>query len=86
MSRWLYGLITIVIILNTYKSWWFSIIYSPRADIRPVTPSTSAAGLLSATEPSNEVYIRHILCFYTIAAIFYACAVADLTSQLTKIH
>ena len=41
-----------------------------KADILPVTPSNSAKGLLSAIEPSNEVYIRYILCFCTIAAIF----------------
>ena len=35
----------------------------PRADIRPVTPSTSFMGLLSAKEPDNEVYMRYILCF-----------------------
>ena len=32
----------------------------PRADILPVTPETKAKGLLSAIEPSNEVYIQFV--------------------------
>ena len=41
----------------------------PRANILPVTPETEAKGLLSAVEPNQEVYIRYILWFDTIAAI-----------------
>ena len=41
-----------------------------RADILPVTPETEPKGLLSAIESNHEVYIRYILCFAMIAAIF----------------
>ena len=41
-----------------------------RADILPATLETEAKSLLSAIGPDHEVYIRYILCFATIAAIF----------------
>ena len=41
-----------------------------RADSLPVTPETEAKGLLSAIGPDHEVYIRYILCFAMVVAIF----------------
>ena len=49
------------------------IIYRPHlpwADIRLVTPSTLSKGLLSAIELDHEAYVRYILYFTMIAAIF----------------